>query len=97
MAGCGGNMPRYLLHKLECFTHLSDENKRALMRLAQNVQLVGSDWNLIHEGDNPGQVNPILDGWACRYKNLKGWAAADRFLLLARRLVRYARLRASRD
>ena len=64
-------MPHHLIRKLECFTRLSDENKRAVLKLAQNVQLVGPDRDIIHEGDSPECVNLILDGWACRYKTLQ--------------------------
>lgn len=64
-------MPYYFVRKLECFTRLSDENKRALIRLSQNVQLVGPHRDIIREGDSPEYVNLILDGWACRYKTLE--------------------------
>lgn len=64
-------MPHHFIRKLECFTLLSDENKQALKRLAQNEQQVGPDRDIIHEGDKPEYVNLILDGWACRYKTLE--------------------------
>ena len=64
-------MPHHFIRKLEGFTRLSGENKQALERLTRNVQLVGSDEDIIHEGDSPEHVNLILDGWACRYKHLE--------------------------
>jgi CRP-like cAMP-binding protein len=64
-------MPQQFIRKLEGFTRLSYENRQALEELARNVHLVGPDRDIIHEGDSPEHVNLILDGWACRYKQLK--------------------------
>ena len=64
-------MPHNLIRKLEGFTRLSGEDKGALERLAQSVQQVGADRDIIQEGDSPQHVNLILDGWACRYKQLE--------------------------
>lgn len=64
-------MPHNLIRKLEGFTRLSDEDRGALVRIAQSVQHVGADRDIIHEGDSPEHVNLILDGWACRYKQLE--------------------------
>ena len=64
-------MPQHLIRKLECFTRLSGEDKRALEGLARTVHQIGADCDIIHEGDSPEHVNLILDGWACRYKHLE--------------------------
>ena len=64
-------MPSCLIRKLENFTRLSGEDKRALERLAAIVHTVDADRDIIHEGDSPGHVNLILEGWACRYKQLE--------------------------
>jgi CRP-like cAMP-binding protein len=64
-------MPHNFIRKLECFTRLSGEDKRALERLTRSVHQVAPDQDIIHEGDSPEHVNLILDGWACRYKQLE--------------------------
>lgn len=69
--GRGGGVPHNFIRKLENFTRLSEENKRALMGLAPTAQQVGPDRDIVQEGDSPGHVNLILDGWACRYKTLE--------------------------
>ena len=64
-------MPHHFIRKLEGFTHLSYENRQALEGLARHVQQVGPDRDIIREGDSPAHVNLILEGWACRYKQLE--------------------------
>jgi CRP-like cAMP-binding protein len=64
-------MPHHLILKLEQFTKLSHEDRVALRRAAsQKRRYLGAREDIIREGDNPGHVNLILDGWACRYKQL---------------------------
>jgi CRP-like cAMP-binding protein len=62
----------YLIRKLEQFTALSDEDKRALETLATyKTRHVGAREDVIHEGDKPRHVNLMLDGYACRYKTIE--------------------------
>ncbi|GJD78262.1 Crp/Fnr family transcriptional regulator [Methylobacterium gregans] len=63
-------MPQRLIRKLEHFVRLSGGDKLALQGLAQKVRAVGAHEDIIREGDNPLHVNLILEGWACRYKQL---------------------------
>lgn len=63
-------MPQYLIRKLEQFTRLSRDDKQALSRAADRQRVVGARTNIISEGDAPSHVNLILEGWACRYKQL---------------------------
>jgi CRP-like cAMP-binding protein len=66
------DMAYYLIRRLEHFTRLSVEDKRALDAVAsQRVRTLGSRDDLIHEGDEPQDVNLFLEGWACRYKTLE--------------------------
>ncbi|HEX2136549.1 MAG TPA: Crp/Fnr family transcriptional regulator [Microvirga sp.] len=65
-------MATYLIRKLEQFTRLSAEDKRALERAASlKVRLLRPREDIIREGDRPKQVTLILDGWAFRYKQLE--------------------------
>lgn len=67
-----GTMANPLIRKLEQFTRLSAEDKRALERAAAcKVRRIGTREDIIHEGDAPREVNVILEGWACRYKTLE--------------------------
>ncbi|RST31301.1 Crp/Fnr family transcriptional regulator [Sphingomonas ginkgonis] len=64
-------MENPLLRKLERFTKLSADDREALDRLAsQRIRRRRHREDMIHEGDKPDHVNPILEGWACRYKML---------------------------
>lgn len=65
-------MPTFLIRRLERFTRLSGEDKRALERVAAGyVRRVGPREDVIREGDRPTHVNLILDGHACRYRVLE--------------------------
>ncbi|WP_336490264.1 Crp/Fnr family transcriptional regulator [Methylobacterium nigriterrae] len=65
-------MPHHLIRKLENFTRLSDADKGALEDAASGrVRLFGPHQDIICEGDDPEHVNLMLDGWACRYKQLE--------------------------
>jgi CRP-like cAMP-binding protein len=59
-----------LASKLEAFTRLSAEDKTALAQVSGNVRFVDARRDLISEGDKPRFVHLVLDGWACRYKQL---------------------------
>ena len=56
--------------KLEAFTRLSADDKAALARVSRNVRVVEPRRGLVTEGDQPRHVHLVLDGWACRYKQL---------------------------
>lgn len=65
-------MALYLVRKLEQFTRLSADDKRALHELASlNTRQLAGGEDIIHEGARPRHVNLILDGWAYRYKHLE--------------------------
>lgn len=56
--------------KLEAFTKLSADDKAALSQVSRNIRFVEPRRDLISEGDKPRFVHLVLDGWACRYKQL---------------------------
>ncbi|HVU31703.1 MAG TPA: Crp/Fnr family transcriptional regulator [Sphingomicrobium sp.] len=56
--------------KLEAFTRLSADDRAALAQVSRNVRFVEPRRDLISEGDRPRYVHLMLDGWACRYKQL---------------------------
>ncbi len=60
-----------LIRKLESFEDLTDADRAALRAFAPRVRQVGARTDLIQEGDVPGNVHLILDGFACRYKVLQ--------------------------
>jgi CRP-like cAMP-binding protein len=61
-----------LIRKLEQFTRLSGNDKRALEDLTvDRIRKIGPRDNIIHEGDKPDAVYLILSGWGCRYKTLE--------------------------
>ncbi|GEP06697.1 Crp/Fnr family transcriptional regulator [Methylobacterium oxalidis] len=65
-------MPQHLIRKLEQFACLAPADKRALEdAAARKVRLFGPHQDIIGEGDEPEHVNLILEGWACRYKQLE--------------------------
>lgn len=59
-----------LLRRLEKLVDLSESDCAALEILTRSVQHVRPREDLVSDGDNPQCVNFILDGWACRYKQL---------------------------
>ena len=56
--------------KIEAFTKLSADNRKALNALSQNLRYVDPRRDLISEGDKPKYVHLVLDGWGARYKTL---------------------------
>ena len=65
-------MANPLIRKLEQVTQLSAEDKRVLQQIAaERVRVLGPREDIVHEGDKPAQINVILTGWACRYKQLE--------------------------
>lgn len=63
-------MANRFVDKLHSFGPLQDEEVAALTELTSRPWQVGVKTDLIREGDRPGPVFVILDGWACRYKIL---------------------------
>jgi len=56
--------------KLEAFTRLSADDRAALGGATRNFRYVDARRDVISEGDKPRCVHLVLDGWACRYKQL---------------------------
>lgn len=56
--------------KLEAFTRLSIEDRAALREVSSNFRFVDARRDVVAEGDKPRFVHLVLDGWACRYKQL---------------------------
>ena len=56
--------------KLEAFTRLSADDRAALSDISRNFRYVDARHDLIAEGEKPRFVHLVLDGWACRYKQL---------------------------
>ncbi len=63
-------MPHHLIRKLEQFTKLSRDDRQALEAAAAKRRSFAEHSDIIREGDDPAYVNLILEGWACRYKQL---------------------------
>jgi CRP-like cAMP-binding protein len=60
---------RYI-EKLRRFASLDEEDIAELTRATAKPRTVGARQDLIREGDRPGPVFVILEGWAFRYKIL---------------------------
>jgi CRP-like cAMP-binding protein len=57
--------------RLQAFTKLSREDLASIERASRKgTREVGARRDLIREGDEPKSVFLVLDGWACRYKQL---------------------------
>ena len=63
-------MANPLIRKLEHGAELSDEDRRRLTDAIGHVRQVEAHHDLIGEGDRPEEVHLIVEGFACRYKNL---------------------------
>ncbi len=63
-------MSNRLVEKLSGFIELSHPDIEALERATAMQRKVPAKHDLIREGDRPGPVFVILEGWACRYKIL---------------------------
>lgn len=59
------------VRKLENFVRLSAEERQILDRATLNTRRLGPREDVIRDGDRPRHVNLILEGWACRYKQLE--------------------------
>lgn len=63
-------MKNRFINKLERLAALSPDDARALATATSNPTKVSAKRDLIREGDRPGPVFVVLEGWACRYKIL---------------------------
>ncbi|WP_298961101.1 Crp/Fnr family transcriptional regulator [uncultured Methylobacterium sp.] len=65
-------MSEHLIRKLGQFTTLSDSDRDAILAACGGKRRrIDPREDIIREGENPTHVNLILDGWACRYKQLR--------------------------
>lgn len=63
------NMNRFV-HKLSNLVELSATDIAALENATASPRKYAAKQDMIREGDRPGPVFAMLDGWACRYKIL---------------------------
>jgi len=62
----------HIVHKLQQFVRLSAADRALLARTAgQRVKRYMPRTDIAREGDKPTDVRLILNGWACRYKQLE--------------------------
>jgi CRP-like cAMP-binding protein len=60
------------VEKLRGYAHLTDADVSALEAACLRARKYPAHYDLIREGDEPGPVFVVLEGWACRYKILPG-------------------------
>lgn len=63
-------MSNRFIDKLSGFSQLDKDDAAVLAKATSRARTVGPRTDLIREGDRPGPVFVILDGWAYRYKIL---------------------------
>ena len=62
------------VRKLEAFAALTDAERLMLEQISAEQETVGPHTNLVCEGDKPEGVYLIMEGMACRHKQLEGGA-----------------------
>ena len=62
--------PNAFVRKIRAYGLLSDGEVRRLVEASDPPRKVGAHRDLIREGDKPSALFVILEGWACRYKDL---------------------------
>lgn len=62
----------HLSNKLSAFVDLSETDRQVLSDAAQSCQTHLAGVDLIREGERPDAVYLVIDGWAYRYKILRG-------------------------
>jgi CRP-like cAMP-binding protein len=67
-----GRMTNRFVNKLRGIAELDDTDIAALIAATATGRNVPAKYDIIREGDTPGPVFVILEGWACRYKILPG-------------------------
>jgi CRP-like cAMP-binding protein len=63
-------MTNAFITKLAALVELSAADRRAVAAATANPRRYAAKQDLIREGDEPGPVFVVLEGWACRYKIL---------------------------
>lgn len=63
-------MPNRFVRKLMSFTQLQSGDIESLERATSHARKVAARTDLIREGDRPGPVFIMIEGWAIRYKIL---------------------------
>lgn len=63
-------MPNAFVQKLSGYAPLTAEDAALLESACEGARAVSARYDLIREGDKPGPVFVVLEGWACRYKLL---------------------------
>ena len=63
-------MPNHFVQKLKTLSDLDSADVGALAAVTSQPKDYASKQDMIREGDRPGPVFVILEGWACRYKIL---------------------------
>lgn len=63
-------MENRFINKLQAYCALTPAEVAALAKATSQPRKVSIKTDLIREGDRPGPVFVILEGWACRYKIL---------------------------
>lgn len=65
---------RLLVRKLQGYDELSRAEVVALARTVSSVRTVGTDQDIVAQGERPGYSSLLVEGWAARYKLLKDGA-----------------------
>ena len=63
-------MENRFVHKLKALVELTSDDIAALENATARPRHYSAKQDMIREGDRPGPVFVVLDGWACRYKIL---------------------------
>ncbi len=63
-------MQNPLTRKLETFALLDDDDRRLLDDVVRTARVVDAGETIIVEGDEPSEVHLVVEGLACRYKQL---------------------------
>lgn len=69
--------------KLEQFTLLASADRTSLVEMTARQRWVEAQEDIVREGDPPGPLRVILEGWACRYKQLEDGRRQITAILLA--------------
>lgn len=66
----GNRMDNAFVRKMSGFAPLSSDETDRLSKVCDSSRVLPARHDLIREGDKPGPVFIVLEGWACRYKLL---------------------------
>lgn len=67
----GAAWPNHLIAKLERFTRLAPADRAALIEITARRRQIGAQEDIVREGEAHGPLRVILEGWACRFKQLE--------------------------